>query len=313
MKRMMIMFVLLHATIYVTAQRQQTEYNREGDDAMKRRDYSAAKIWYEEGVSGCDPYSISQLTSIWLSEASMRMSLRSVMSRCLDCLTNRATDFNDTTSMKKLIQYYAEGIGTYKNQAKVDFWKGQLTFLQMASGTNRKNGEPSRKKIRMKIFAGYAGSYHAPYGLTVGGVGRFGWYLRYRTNFSSQKYTANSTNGRLTGTPDDLLSGWTGRAKTNAWMATGGLIIMAAPSFYISAGGGYCMRERLKEFHTIDRTEAEPQDDVWAKNNEKGTFNGLALDVDGTFRLGKVLYGSLGCTLLDLKYISGNAGIGVFF
>jgi hypothetical protein len=317
MKRMMILFVLLHATVYVTAQRQterQTEYNRQGDEAMKRLDYSAAKIWYEEGISSCNPHSIDQLTSIWLADASMRMSMRNVMSRCLDCLADRATDFNDTTSMKKLIQYYTEGIGTDKNQAKVDFWTSQLTLLQKASGTKEKTGIPPRKKIKMKFFAGYSGSYHAPYGLTVGSVGRFGWYLRYRTNFSFQKYTANSNNGRLTGTSyDHLLSGWTGREKTNAWMATGGLIVMATPSFYISAGGGYCNRERLKEFHTVDRTEAEPRGDVWAKNSEKGTFNGLALDVDGTFRIGKVFYGSLGCTVLDLKYISGNAGIGVFF
>ena len=30
---------------------QRTEYNRKGDEAMKRLDYSDAKMWYEEGVS----------------------------------------------------------------------------------------------------------------------------------------------------------------------------------------------------------------------------------------------------------------------
>ena len=33
---------------------QRTEYNRKGDEAMKRLDYSDAKMWYEEGVSQCD-------------------------------------------------------------------------------------------------------------------------------------------------------------------------------------------------------------------------------------------------------------------
>ena len=28
---------------------QRTEYNRKGDEAMKRLDYSDAKMWYEEG------------------------------------------------------------------------------------------------------------------------------------------------------------------------------------------------------------------------------------------------------------------------
>ena len=121
----MILFVLLYTTTYVAAQRQ-TEYNRQGDEAMKRLDYSAAKVWYEEGISNCDPYSINQLTSIWLADESMRMSMRSVMSRCLDCLPNRATEFKDSTTMNKTILYYTAGIGPYKNQAKVEFWTSKM-------------------------------------------------------------------------------------------------------------------------------------------------------------------------------------------
>jgi hypothetical protein len=312
MKRIMLMFVLLYATLYVAAQRQ-TEYNRQGDEAMKRLDYSAAKIWYEEGISNCDPYSINQLTSIWLVDESMRMSMRNVMSRCLDCLTNRATEFKDTTSMNNLILYYTEGIGTYKNQVKVDFWKSQLELLQNASIANRKTQKLPRKKIKMEFFAGYSGSYYVPYGLTVGGVGRFGWYLRYRTNLSFQNYTGESKNGILTGTSDDILSEPTDRKKANTWIATGGFVVMAAPSFYISVGGGYCGREKLREIRMIGKKDGELQSVVWTKSIEKGTFDGLALDLDGTFRMGKVLYGSLGCTVLDFKYISANAGIGMFF
>ena len=54
---------------------QRTEYNRKGDEAMKRLDYSDAKMWYEEGVSQCDAYSIDQLTTIWLSNERMRPSM----------------------------------------------------------------------------------------------------------------------------------------------------------------------------------------------------------------------------------------------
>jgi hypothetical protein len=307
------MLILLHVADHAAAQRQ-NEYNTQGDAAMERFDYSAAKIWYEENISICDTHSIDQLTSIWLADESMRMSMREVMSRCLECLTNRAIEFNDTTSMNQLILYYTKGIGTHMNQTRANYWKSRLTFLRKTSLTEEKTRESARKKTKMRLFAGYSTSYYTPYGLTLGGVGRFGWYLRYRTNrLSFQKYTGNSKDGHLIETSGDLLSGPTGLVKTNVRTITGGLIIMAAPSFYISVGGGHCNRERLWEFQTIDRTEAEPQDNVWAKNIEKGTFNGLALEVDGTFHIGKVLYGSLGCTLLDLKYISGNAGIGVFF
>ena len=59
---------------------------------MKRLDYSDAKMWYEEGVSQCDAYSIDQLTTIWLSNERMRPSMRSLMNKCLNCLTVKATE-----------------------------------------------------------------------------------------------------------------------------------------------------------------------------------------------------------------------------
>ena len=68
---------------------QQTEYNRKGDEAMKRKDYQDAKIWYEEGVGYCDAYSIDKLTEIWLTNARMRPSMRSLLNKCLNCLNVR--------------------------------------------------------------------------------------------------------------------------------------------------------------------------------------------------------------------------------
>ena len=37
---------------------QDKTYNQKGDEAMQRQDYREAKMWYEEGVSQCDAYSI---------------------------------------------------------------------------------------------------------------------------------------------------------------------------------------------------------------------------------------------------------------
>ncbi|MDR1221712.1 MAG: hypothetical protein LBL07_02375 [Tannerella sp.] len=317
MKRIMIIFVLLPVTFYVTAQRQ-TEYNRQGDEAMERLDYSAAKVWYEEGISNCDPYSINQLTSIWLADESMRISMRNVMRRCLDCLTNRATEFKDSISMNKLILYYTEGIGTYKNEAKVNFWESQIALLQNTSIVNGRTSKTPREKVKMKFFAGYSASYYAPYGLTVGGVGRtVGWYLRFRTNLSFQDFseTCNS-DGSIEGGLPGSLPNWTKQDpdKINFLMATGGLMVKVAPSFFISAGAGYCKREAIYKVEKISIDEGRSEGFIWAKyNDKKSSFDGVALDLDGTFRMGKVLYGSLGCSLLNFENISANAGIGVFF
>jgi hypothetical protein len=327
MKRVKIMVVLLFTTIVVAAQRW-TEYNRLGDEARERDDFSAAKIYYEEGVPNCDSYSINQLTSIWLEDESMRTIMRNVMIRCMECLTKRATELQDTASMNKLILYHTEGIGVYKDDAKVEYWKEQLDLLRNVSVANTTVNTP-REKVKMKFFTGYAASFYAPYGLTVGGVGRtVGWYLRFRTNMSFRNYaTSVVEEGDLdmkftepeygdvypspVADPKDknkVIS------KVNLWMGTGGIVIKAMPSFYISAGAGYFNREKLYEIEKIGITEANSQGTVWVKHKDpKRSFNGWVLDLDATFQMGNVLYGSLGCSMLNFEYVSGNAGIGVFF
>ncbi len=54
MKRLWILTLFVALPMCLLAQ-QKTEYNRKGDEAMKRLDYSDARMWYEEGVVQCDP------------------------------------------------------------------------------------------------------------------------------------------------------------------------------------------------------------------------------------------------------------------
>ena len=89
---------------------------------MKRQDYSDAKMWYEEGVADCDSYSINQLTSIWLSNEQMRPSMRSLMTKCLNCLSVKATE-EDLDAIALLITYYTEGIGTPKSEELASYWQ----------------------------------------------------------------------------------------------------------------------------------------------------------------------------------------------
>lgn len=65
MKRLWILILLVIVLPECLLAQQRTEYNRKGDEAMKRQDYSDARMWYEEGISNCDSYSIDQLTAIW--------------------------------------------------------------------------------------------------------------------------------------------------------------------------------------------------------------------------------------------------------
>jgi hypothetical protein len=300
-----IIYILWFSTLFVAVFSQsQTNYNIQGDKAMRLRNYADATIWYEEGVADCNIYSIDQLTKIWIEDESLRMPLRNVMNKCRVCLEGRAKETADTASINKLILYYTEGIGTQINERTADFWRDRLNAI-------------NKKKSRVNVFIGYAANMLAPAGLTIGVVGKsVGGYVRYRTNLSSQKSTKICDHEGIIEGLDGYF--WLGdqkaHKKVNTMVITGGLVFRPTQKFLISAGAGYWKRDLMYEFGIVNLTETKREEDknFWAKN-EDDSFEGLAIDLDGTYRIGKVFYISAGCSFMDFKYAYGNAGIGVFF
>jgi len=320
MKKNGFILMLMFVTSIVTAQRQTEnyEYNRNGDEAMANLDFSLAQAFYQTGVSSiCDLYSIEKLTTIWQIDSTMRAIMVPVMERCLSCLEDHAEKLRDTSSMNLLIKYYTYGIGTDPNQSKVDYWVQRLEEIRnpYLINTGQDRTLPPREKVKMQFFAGYSATFEAPFGLTVGGVGRtVGWYLRFRSNLSFQDYTEVCDEaGNIVGGLNNALPNPLNIKNSSTLIGTGGLVIKAHPSFFISAGIGYCSREVVYKFEKIGIVEANPEGVFWAKYNGKTSFEGVALDLDGTFKIGKKFYGSLGCSLLNFNYLSANAGIGVFF
>ncbi|WP_075557472.1 hypothetical protein [Parabacteroides timonensis] len=313
MKRLWILILLVIVLPECLLAQQRTEYNRKGDEAMKRQDYSDARMWYEEGISNCDSYSINQLTAIWKTNKKMRASMRSLMTKCLNCLTVKATD-NDSTAVAQLIVYYNEGIGTPISEELASYWSDRLEEL-------RKPVEPityvpvQERKPRepMKFFAGYAFSIEAPYGLTVGGVGeRFGWYARFRTNMSFDDYTGECRgDNELLPLPENEAYQFSNRKKSNNMAALAGVVIKCTPWLYTSVGLGYGKRELLYEYTTTDRSDSNNKNTIWAKNTDY-SYEGIAADLDFMVKFGSVFV-SAGCNTLNFKYIDLNAGIGVFF
>ena len=129
----------------------------------------------KRGVIQCDSYSIDQLTTIWKNNKKMRPSMRSLMSRCFDCLRDKATIESDTTAISQLIHYYTEGIGTQANEERARSWSNRLEELRRPMELI--SYIPQKKKAKRthgKFFCrGYAFSIEAPYGLT-------GWRCRER-------------------------------------------------------------------------------------------------------------------------------------
>lgn len=314
MKRLWIL-ILFVAVLpgYIMAQ-QQTEYNRKGDDAMKRQDYRNATMWYEEGVLQCDSYSIDQLTTIWKNNKKMRSSMRVLMSKCFDCLRDKATIENDTTAISQLILYYTDGIGTLADQERARNWSNRLEELRRP--VEQITYIPQKvKKPRepMKFFVGYTFSIEAPYGLTVGGVGgRLGWYARFRTNMSFDNYTDECRGtDELISDPGNSSYKFTNKEQVNCFTATAGLVVKCTPRLYTSVGLGYGKRELLCEFNTWDKNNLNTKNTYWAKNLDH-SYEGVVADLDFMVKFGSVFV-SAGCNTLNFKYVDLNAGVGLFF
>ena len=274
MKRLWILTLFVALPMCLLAQ-QKTEYNRKGDEAMKRLDYSDARMWYEEGVVQCDPYSIKQLTSIWLANQRMRPSMHSLMNKCRACLELMANN-EDTTAISQLIIYYTEGIGTSKNETLAQSWQDRLETLRKPVEPvfypSANPIKPDTPKEPMKFFIGYAYSIEAPYGLTVGGVkSRLGWFLRFKTNLGFKEY-----DGECRGTDE-----FVGPTPDNPF------------------------------YFTIDNSDYKIEKSYWAKNLDY-SYSGLAADLDVMVKFGPVFV-SAGCNTLNFKYVDLNAGVGLFF
>ncbi len=311
MKQIWILIFFVGLPMTLLAQ-QKTEYNQKGDEAMKGLDYSDARMWYEEGVQQCDPYSIKRLTSIWLVNEKMRSSMYSLMNKCRNCLEIMANE-KDTTAMAQLIVYYTEGIGTPKNLTLARSWRERLAELQKPA-TSPTNFPLKKAKEPMKFFVGYAYSIEAPYGLTFGGVkSRLGWYLRFRTNMSFSDYDGEcrGTSEYVGTIPNDQAYYFTNKKKKNTYAGTAGVVVKCTSWLYTSVGLGYGNRELLCEYATIDNADYRKENWYWAKNLDY-SYSGLAADVDVMFKFGPIFI-SAGCNTLNFKYVDLNTGVGVFF
>ena len=295
---------------------QRAEYNRKGDEAMKRQDYRDAKMWYEEGVSYCDMYSIDKLTEIWIKDESSRSSMRSLMSKCLNCLNVLGTE-QDTTAIHQLILYYQKGIGTPVSDELAEYWTEKLEQVrnQMLYVPSDEVVSFEEKKERMKFFIGYQYAIEAPYGLTVGGVGkRLGWYVRFKTNMSFDKHIAecnDQNGGELIDASANEIYYFTGEKKKNSYSLTAGMVVKCTDWLYTSVGVGYGDRTLLYEYNMVNPVTAETQQTGWAKHID-ASYKGVAADWDVMFKLGPI-YLSTGCSTVNFKYIDFNAGVGVFF
>ncbi|OAV75728.1 hypothetical protein Barb7_00645 [Bacteroidales bacterium Barb7] len=323
MRKTLLLIIYTLLPLCMVAQ-QDAEYNKRGEEAMQRKDYSDARMYFSEGLEHCDMYSVQGLTRIWLLNESIRSSMRSLMAKCQTCLNERAVQ-NDTTAMSRLIVYYSEGIAGPKTEGLIAYWTDKLEASRHLAAVQKETAEQSAEvsaavkspQINLSFLAGLAGSPETPYGLTLGVLwqDKAGGYVRGKTSLSSVEYTheiglqADDIKKSL---PDGQALQTTGNPpkKVNGFTASAGFVYKPLPWLYVSLGAGYGERTLMYQFAFIDKKTSE-QTPVWCKIAE-ASYTGAVIEADGMVKY-KRLFLSVGCHTINVKYVDLNAGIGVIF
>lgn len=304
-------WLLILFTLYpfLLLAQENTDYNKKGDEALARRDYPDARMWYSEGVGACNAYSIRQLTRIWTESEEMRLSMRSLMSKCLNCLNERAME-RDTVAISQLIIYYREGIGTPRNDRLANHWNSEWRSIRREQ-ERAANGKLNKEPLPKEYFIGYTYSIQAPVGITAGMLfNKTGFYVRYKTNASFQDMEYTYRDGKIREFNKDDYYQYKSK-KVNYYAVTGGLVVKCTSFLYASIGAGYFNRDLLYEYTQLDEN-GNRREEVWVRNLDD-SHKGIMMDLDLKVKLGKMVYLNAGCSLLKFKYADLNAGIGVFF
>jgi len=306
--RYKIIYLFILSFFSLCAVAQIDEYNKKGDKAFNQKDYREAKMWYEEGVSKCDPYSINQCTKIWLAAPSMRPSMRSLMNKCLTCLNVRATE-KDTTAMSSLITYYDKGIGSTQNTELKNYWTQKLRSYRNQKPTSNQN--ISTPKTPMHVFIAYTYATNMPYGLTLGEIrGKIGWYVRYRTNLSAQSSSKICSSQGMETPPSDGYYKFDNEQKNN-YTATVGTLFRIRPQLYGSAGLGYGKHQLMWHQTTYSFAEDKKIDEGWCENVDAAK-KGMVVDLELNYTY-RHLFLSIGGYTLNFKNTGINASFGVIF
>ena len=166
---------------------------------------------------------------------------------------------------------------------------------------------PDSKKTRTMVMPVMGVGSTMSYGLMVGVVRKFGWYLKAKYDFKSQETEAECTNlGTNTqGTP----MWFTGETASSRLAVTTGMMYRLAKPLYMYLGAGYGYKKLAWEY--IAEGESGTNTDTWAENTDE-TYSGIEADLGLVLRAGNFAI-SAGVQSNSFKYFEATVGIGIMF
>ena len=165
---------------------------------------------------------------------------------------------------------------------------------------------PDSKKTRTMVMPVMGIGSTMSYGLMVGVVKKWGWYLKAKYDFKSQE-TVGECDGdgvSLDGTP----MWFTGQTASSRMAITTGAMYRVAKPLYLYMGAGYGYKKLAWE---MAEGESGTNSDQWAENQDQ-TFNGIEADLGLVLRM-KNFAITAGMQSNSFKYFEATVGLGIMF
>ena len=165
---------------------------------------------------------------------------------------------------------------------------------------------PDSKKTRTMVMPVVGVGASTSFGLMVGVVKKWGWYLKAKYDFKSQETMAecDGLGNNAQGTP----MWFTGETASTRMAITTGVMHRVAKPLYWYAGVGYGYKELAWE---IADGASGTHSDKWAKNMDE-SFNGVEADLGLVLRAKNFAF-SAGVQSNSFKYFEATLGVGIMF
>jgi len=325
--RRIFFYVFLIGNISNIYAQSSTYYNYQGDQALQKKDYQAARSWYSVGLDSCDRNSIQKLVEIWINQPEIRESMQLPMRKCFKCMET-IVENHDPDMMRLFSDFYKFGIGTSKDTALCNYWYMEWwnvfkTTLDIVAGNTPpitadsseiKTARKSFLSNRFYSFLTYTYSPTMPYGFTAGVYfDKIGGYVSFRTDFKSTNAAYECNNTKVPAIDVENPPYEFSRECWNSRMVTGGFLFPVVKNrLFFSLGGGYGKRDYYREIVSMtNQNFPGGHKNEWCYNTE-ASYKGFVLEAGGMFAWKRlaVLGGVNSTRFRDLDvYI----GLGVIF
>jgi len=165
---------------------------------------------------------------------------------------------------------------------------------------------PESQKIRTMMMPVMGIGVTTSYGLMIGVVRKWGWYLKAKYDFKNLKTMEECTNDGNNASGQPMW--FTGETESSRLAVTTGIMRRIAKPLYVYLGAGYGYKKLAWE---MAESESGTHTDKWAENTDE-TSKGVEADLGLVLRT-KNFAVSAGVQSNSFKYFEATVGIGIMF